>query len=227
MHILLIEDDITLNRNISEALKAENYSVFSLYDGSLVERKTKKEYFDCIILDVNLPGKNGFELCKEIRKYNTETPVIFLTAFADIDDKIEGFNAGADDYITKPFFMRELIIRIDNLIKRQTSKSTKNTSTPIYYDDIILDIPQKKVFRNGVEVILTPREYNILLKLMQHADEIVSKNELIKAIWGQSLDFNTNTIEVYINFLRNKLDKPFGKNTIKTKIGYGYYLQAE
>lgn len=228
MNILLVEDDLTLNKNITGALEAEGFTVFSLYDGSLMDRKTKKENFDCVILDVNLPGKNGFELCKEFRKFNTGTPVILLTAFADLEDKVTGFDSGADDYLTKPFFMRELILRVKNLVKRGKSMSG-NHSTPdmIYFDDITMQLSQKKVFRKDTEILLTPREYNILLKLMQHPNEIISKNDLIKSIWGQSLDFNTNTIEVYINFLRNKLDKPFDKNTIKTKIGYGYYLEAE
>lgn len=227
MNILLVEDDITLNRNITEALQAENHVVLSLFDGSLMERKIKKEHFHCIILDVNLPGRNGFELCKELRKANILTPVIFLTAFADLEDKIDGFNAGADDYLTKPFFMRELILRIDNLYKRQSNKIARSSADLLHYDDITIHTLQKKVIRDGKEIILTPREYNILLKLIESPDEIVSKSDLVKSIWGQSIDFNTNTIEVYINFLRNKLDKPFGKNTIKTKIGYGYYLHAE
>ncbi len=226
MNILLVEDDLTLNKNIIEALTAEQFSVFSLYGGSLMERKTKKENFDCVILDVNLPGKNGFELCKEFRKYNTDTPVIMLTAFADLEDKVTGFNAGADDYLTKPFFMRELVLRVKNLVKRKKTSSSVSSET-ICFNDITVQTVQKKVFRSGTEITLTPREYNILLQLIQHPNEIISKNDLIKSIWGQSLDFNTNTIEVYINFIRNKLDKPFGKNTIKTKIGYGYYLDAE
>lgn len=225
MNILLVEDDLTLNKNISEALKAEGFSVFSLYDGSLMERKIKKENFDCVVLDVNLPGKNGFELCKAFRKIDNTTPVILLTAFADLDDKVTGFNAGADDYLTKPFFMRELLLRVKNLVKRNKRAGTTSPET-LSFDDITLQTDQKKVFRNGTEISLTPREYNILLQLLQHPNEIISKKDLIKSIWGQSVDFNTNTIEVYINFLRNKLDKPFGKNTIKTKIGYGYYLDV-
>lgn len=226
MNILLIEDDLTLNKNITEALKAEGFSVFSLFDGSLMERKTKKERFDCVILDVNLPGRNGFELCAEFRNIDTETPVLLLTAFADLEDKVTGFNAGADDYLTKPFFMRELLLRVENLVKR-VKRTNNNPAQLLSFDDITLHTAQKKVYRNGIEISLTPREYNILLQLLQHPNEIISKTDLIQSIWGTSLGFNTNTIEVYINFLRNKLDKPFGKHTIKTKIGYGYYLDTE
>jgi|SRR5690606_27194723 DNA-binding response OmpR family regulator len=224
MKILLIEDDKILNDNIAQALQAEGYTVFALFDGTLMERKTKKEKFDCVILDVNLPGINGFELCKQLRTYDLVTPVIMLTAFSELEDKINGFNAGADDYLSKPFFMRELILRVRNLIKRSTQSGQTSTQQNLYFDDIVLNTAQKKVFRNQIEIELTPREFNILYHLMQKPHEVISKKELVSLIWGQAVDFNTNTIEVYINFLRNKLDKPFGKNTIKTKIGYGYYL---
>ena len=225
MNILLIEDDQTLNQNISGALKAEAINTVSVYDGMLAERMLKRQSFDCIVLDVNLPGKNGFDLCRDFRQYNTRTPVIMLTAFSELDDKVQGFNCGADDYLTKPFFMRELLLRINVLVKRRSSSN--ENPTVISVDDIVIDTKTKNVTRQGHTITLTPREYQILLKLLENKDEIVSKNDLITEIWGRTLDANTNTIEVYINFLRNKLDKPFGKNSIKTKVGYGYYLDTE
>lgn len=225
MNVLLVEDDQTLNQNISDALKAEAINTTSLYDGLLADRMLKRSVFDCVIMDVNLPGKNGFDLCKAFRQYNTRTPVIMLTAFSELDDKVQGFNCGADDYLTKPFFMRELLLRVNALIKRRNSSNDINEI--ITAGDINIDTKTKKVTRQGQPILLTPREYQILLKLSENKGEIVSKNNLIAEIWGKSFDANTNTIEVYINFLRNKIDKPFGKNTIKTKIGYGYYLDAE
>jgi DNA-binding response OmpR family regulator len=226
MKVLIIEDDHTLNKNISEALKAENYDVTSLFDGALAERIIKRETFDCIILDINLPGKNGFELCKEFRNSNLDTPVIMLTAFSELEDKIQGFECGADDYLTKPFFMRELLLRVNALIKRK-GKNTNNNESVFTFDDITLNDATKTVFRQGKEISLTPREYQILFKLIQQPGEVVAKADLVKEIWGNSFDANTNTIEVYINFLRNKLDKPFHKNTIKTKVGFGYYLDTK
>lgn len=223
MKILLIEDDLTLNQNIAEALKAESFNVVALYDGALAARVMKKESFDCIVMDVNLPGTNGFDLCKDFRTYNTHTPVIFLTAFSELDDKVLGYNNGADDYLTKPFFMRELVLRIHSLVKR--SQTTTIQSKVIVADDLIIDTRTKKVTRQGEEVLLTPREYQILIKICENKGEVVSKTELIEEIWGKSFDANTNTIEVYINFLRNKIDKPFNKNNIKTKVGYGYYFE--
>lgn len=227
MRILVIEDETTLNKNISEALLAESYTVESVFEGFLAERFLKKETFDCIVMDINLPKKNGYDLCKEFRTYNTHTPVLMLTAFDELEDKIKGFDSGADDYLTKPFFMKELILRINSLIKRSQKKSENNFKETINVLDISINTAQKKVTRQNQEIQLTPREYQILIKLSKNQGEIVSKNELITEIWGTSLDVNTNTIEVYVNFLRNKIDKPFGKNTIKTKIGYGYYLDVE
>ncbi len=228
MKVLIIEDDPTLGKNISEALMAEKLNTESVYDGLLAERILKKNDFDCIVMDINLPGKSGFDLCKDFRRYNTSTPVIMLTAFGELEDKVQGFDCGADDYLTKPFYMRELILRINSLIRRnkQSNAATANDSI-LVADDITLNDAQKKVFRQGQEISLTPREYQILWRLMEKKGELISKADLIKEIWGSSFGANTNTIEVYVNFLRNKLDKPYAKNTIKTKVGYGYYLDVK
>jgi DNA-binding response OmpR family regulator len=228
MKILIIEDDPIINGNIKDVLIAENFVVENVYDGILADRILKKEVFDCVIMDINLPGKTGYDLCREFRKYNSQTPVIMLTAFDELEDKVKGFDAGADDYLTKPFFMRELIIRINTLIKRSKQNFTENKENNLIISgDITIQQNQKKVFRQEQEIILTLREYQILKKLCETKGEIVSKKELITEIWGGSFDANTNTVEVYVNFLRNKLDKPFGKNSIKTKVGYGYYLEVE
>lgn len=226
MNVLLIEDDQTLSQNIADALKAEQLNVQTIFDGLLAERAIKKGNYDCIIMDVNLPGKNGFDLCKDLRVYDNQTPVIMLTAFAELEDKVQGFDCGADDYLTKPFFMRELIMRVNTLIKRHKSNGSRESGRTITAGDIAINDVQKKVSRQGKEINLTPREYQILYKLAENNGEIISKADLIKEIWGSSFDSNTNTIEVYINFLRNKLDKPFGKNSIKTKVGFGYYLEV-
>jgi len=228
MKVLIIEDDPTLSKNINEALKAENLITECVYDGLLASRILKKNDFDCIVLDINLPGKNGFDVCKDFRTHNRNTPVIMLTAFSELEDKVQGFDCGANDYLTKPFYMRELILRVNSLINRNNKNNTENTNNNILVaDDITLNDALKKVHRQNIEISLTPREYQIIHRLMKKNGEIVSKAELIKEIWGSSFDANTNTIEVYISFLRNKLDKPFAKNTIKTKVGYGYYLDIK
>jgi len=194
----------------------------------LAERLLKKETFDCIIMDINLPGKTGYDLCRNFRNHNTETPVLMLTAFSELEDKVKGFDCGADDYLTKPFYMRELILRINSLVKRsRNGKTNPQNSETIIAGDLTIHPLQKKVFRQEKEIALTPREYQILVKLCENPGNIISKNELITEIWGSSFDANTNTIEVYINFLRNKIDRPFGKNNLKTKVGYGYYFETE
>jgi DNA-binding response OmpR family regulator len=224
MKILIIEDDPTLNKNIKEALIAEGYNAESVFDGLLAERLLKKEEYDCIIMDINLPGKNGFDICKDFRQYNKNTPVIILTAFGELEDKVQGYTCGADDYLTKPFYMRELLLRVNALLKRNANTTTNAKKEIITCGDILINLTSKKVTRQEKEILLTPREFQILIKLIENKGELISKAELIKEIWGSIVDANTNTIEVYINFLRNKVDKPFGKNSIKTKVGYGYYF---
>lgn len=225
MEILLIEDDPVLNANVCHALKSEGYNPIPFYDGLLAEKTLRQDQYDCIILDINLPGKNGFDVCQEFRKYNSHTPVIILSAFSELEDKIKGFQSGADDYLSKPFFMRELILRVNSLMKRSSLK--QEVLQKIMIGDLVIDLEKNLVEKKGQEIELTPREFQILKKLAQTPGEIVMKKELIQEIWGKSMDANTNTIEVYINFLRNKIDKPFDSQTIKTKVGYGYYLDFE
>ncbi len=224
--VLIVEDDPELNRNIKEALLAENMDVEAVYDGLLAERMLNNQEFDCIILDINLPGKTGFDISQDFRKHNTSTPILMLSAFGELDDKVKGYDLGADDYLTKPFYMRELIMRINSLIKRNRNQShTRNEQSILIFGDLTLQKNIQKITRQGVEVSLTPREYQILVKLLDAQGEWVAKRQLVQEIWGKSFDANTNTIEVYINFLRKKIDKPFGKESIKTKVGYGYYFE--
>ncbi|MBC9797615.1 response regulator transcription factor [Sinomicrobium weinanense] len=224
--ILLIEDDPALNNNIKEAISSEGMEVDTVFDGTLAERILRKKQFDCVVLDINLPGQNGYEVCKNFREYNTVTPVLMLTAFGELEDKVKGFDRGADDYLTKPFYMRELLLRINALIKRgENDKKARGRKEVVSAGDITIHPGRKRVTRQGREISLTPREYQVLAKLVGSGGEVVSKKELVKEIWGNSFDGNTNTIEVYINFLRNKVDKPFGKDSIKTKVGYGYYFE--
>jgi DNA-binding response OmpR family regulator len=223
--ILVIEDDPTISQNIKTALEAEGFEVATVFDGLLAERLLKKNDLNCVVLDIDLPGKNGYDLCRDFRKFNTVTPVIILTAFDDLEDKVQGYDGGADDYLTKPFYMKELILRIQSLLKRNSSTNPTTGSETVLSGDLVIYPMQKKVMRQNKEVMLTPREYQILLMLVQAKGELVLKKSLIEEIWGSSFDANTNTIEVYINFLRKKIDKPFGKDSIKTKIGFGYYFE--
>jgi len=221
--VLLVEDDPVLNRNIRDALVQERIEVEPVSDGVVASGMLLNTTWDIVVLDVNLPGKNGFQVCRDFRLHNTHTPVLILTAFNDLDDKVEGFRCGADDYLTKPLFMQKLVLRIRALVKR-----SRNTNEPsqskLEADGLVIDKVAKTVQRDGVDIVLTPREYQILVRLIEAEGAPVSKKELIREIWGSAIDANTNTIEVYINFLRNKVDRPFGKESIKTKIGYGYFF---
>lgn len=224
--ILVIEDDPTISQNIKTALEAEGFEVITVFDGLLAERLLKKNELSCVVLDIDLPGKNGYDVCRDFRKFDTHTPIIMLTAFDDLEDKVHGYDGGADDYLTKPFYMKELILRIQALLKRNHTKPDIGGETLIA-GDIVIHPNQKKVLRQNKEVSLTPREYQILVRLVQAKGELVLKKSLIEEIWGSLFDANTNTIEVYINFLRKKIDKPFGKDSIKTKIGFGYYFDEK
>ena len=225
--ILVIEDDPTISQNIKTALEAEGFEVVTVFDGLLAERLLRKNDLSCVLLDIDLPGKNGYDICRDLRKHDTNTPVIMLTAFDDLEDKVQGYDCGADDYLTKPFYMKELVLRIQALLKRNHSVKGENGNETIVAGDIVIQPAQKKVLRQDKEIVLTPREYQILVRLVQAKGELVLKKSLIEEIWGTSFDANTNTIEVYINFLRKKIDKPFGKDSIKTKVGFGYYFDEK
>lgn len=228
MNVLIIEDDPDLNANIKKALEAENFFVETAFDGKIGLKLLSQKEYDCVILDINLPYMNGFEICKNFRTFNQHTPIIMLSALGELEDKIEGYAKGADDYLTKPFYMKELVLKVNVLIKRNALKSSQPAVDNILkYDDITLNKSQKKVFRNQQEIELTFREYQIIEMLMEQKGEVLSKKKMLQEIWNTSADSNSNTIEVYVNFLRNKLDKPFGKSTIKTKVGFGYYLDHE
>lgn len=227
--ILLIEDDPTLAANIRTELLDQGYFIDIAYDGDLGSKLLLKNGYNCIVMDVNLPHRNGFELCKEFRTYNTHTPVLMLTAFDEVEDKLTGFESGADDYLTKPFYTKELIARLKVLLRRnQTTLHTHNADDNLLrIDDLQIDTDKKKVSRNNIGIELSRREYQILVLLAQAKGNSVSKQDLLKNVWGSTFEASTNTVEVFINFLRNKIDKPFQHKLIKTRIGYGYYLDAE
>ncbi|WP_186758585.1 response regulator transcription factor [Echinicola salinicaeni] len=227
--ILIVEDDAELSKNIADTLTVEGFEVVPVFDGLIASKLLRREAFHCVLMDVNLPGWNGFELCKHFRKFDPHTPVLMLTAFNELEDKVMGYEAGADDYLTKPFYMQELLMKIRALVKRGIGSKTAVENNFLVIGELQLDKNRKEVTQEGKVIDLTPREYQVLESLMEANGNPVSKKELIQKIWGTSIDISssTNTIEVYINFLRNKIDKPFGKSAIRTKIGYGYYYKQE
>jgi DNA-binding response OmpR family regulator len=226
MRILLVEDDVNLSQDLHKQLVNDGFVVDTCFDGLLAEKMIARNDYQCILLDINIPGKNGLEVCLSIRKKEITIPVIMITSFGELDDKIQGFDCGADDYLAKPFYYKELLARIKVATKR--NQGTENRITDKFMlADLVLDYHKKKVFRSGVEIKLTLREFELLKALAIANGNPVSKQYLLENIWGTTYGVNTNTIEVFINFIRNKIDKEHTVKLIKTKVGFGYYLAAD
>ncbi|MBX2913854.1 MAG: response regulator transcription factor [Cyclobacteriaceae bacterium] len=221
-HILIAEDDPNIASDLKLQFQREGFEAEIVFDGSLAEKIILRKSFDCIILDINMPGKNGLEICKGIRQQKVTTPVLMLTAFGEVEDKVLGFDSGADDYLTKPFFFKELLARVKALLKRRTTQP--ETPHVIQVDTLVIDLTAKTVTRNETPVKLTAREFEILTTLAAAKGSVVSKKDLIRKIWGTVVEVNTNTIEVFINSLRNKIDKHQPIKLIHTRPGFGYFL---
>ena len=221
--ILLAEDEPKLSQVIQEELSRRGFPTDVAYDGQVAEKLFKQNQYSLILLDINLPYKNGLALCKEFRLINTTVPIIMLTALGEIQDKMDAFNLGADDYIVKPFHFDELFARI------KVSKKRTDVPEPqllnITIEDLNIDFITKTVTRSGKEIPLTAKEFALLVLLAQNKGKVISKQEILEKVWDLSFDTGTNTIEVYISFLRNKIDKPFDEKLIQTKPGFGYFIK--
>jgi two-component system, OmpR family, copper resistance phosphate regulon response regulator CusR len=180
--------------------------------------------FNLIILDVIIPGINGLELCKKIRNANIKTPVLMLTSLDTVEDKVAGFDCGADDYLVKPFNFKELLARIKALTRRHTET---NIAPTLKISDLELDTVTKKVIRNKQEIKLTSKEYAILELMLSNVGKVFERIEIAEKIWGFSFNTGTNVIDVHINSLRNKIDKDFSPKLIHTMVGFGYVLKEE
>ena len=220
--ILLIEDEIKLGKIIREELSSNGYQTDIAVDGLEASRLFEKESYSLVLLDINLPYKDGYTLCKEFREQNKKIPIIMLTAAGEIHDKVEAFNIGADDYIVKPFHFSELFARIKVFLKRSEVPAA---SDKIVVEDMEINFLNKTVTRNGANINLTAKEFTLLVLLARNKDRVISKQEILEKVWDLSFDTGTNTIEVYISFLRNKIDKPFEHKLIHTKPGFGYYIK--
>ncbi|WP_315819666.1 response regulator transcription factor [Paraflavitalea speifideaquila] len=179
--------------------------------------------FDLVILDINLPGMNGYELCKEIRKRDERIPVVMLTALSATEDKIEGFDAGADDYIVKPFDFKELLVRIRALLKRIYQNVP--TGNMLKVADLVMNLDSKEVTRAEKPISLTAKEFQLLEYLVRNKNRVVSRADIALNVWDIDFDTKTNVIDVYVNFLRKKLDKDFDSKLIHTQVGMGYILK--
>ena len=221
--ILLAEDEPKLSQVIQEELIRLSYQVDVAYDGVVAEKLFKQHAYSLVLLDINLPYKNGLTLCKEFRDQNSRIPIIMLTALGEIQDKIDAFNLGADDYIVKPFHFDELFARIKVFLKR--AEANTETGEKIQVGDLEIDMENKTVNRSGKNINLTAKEFALLVLLSRNKGKVISKQEILEKVWDLSFDTGTNTIEVYISFLRNKIDKPFDTKLIHTKPGFGYYVR--
>ncbi|MGC8749292.1 response regulator transcription factor [Hydrotalea sp.] len=221
--ILLAEDEPKLGQVIQEELTRLDYRVDLAYDGLVAEKLFAEHNYALILLDINLPYKNGFALCKQFRETNKKVPIIMLTALGEIQDKMDAFNLGADDYIVKPFHFDELNARIKVALKH--AETIEEVFENIEIGDLTIDFSTKMVTRAGVEIPLTAKEFSLLALLARNRGKVISKQQILEKVWDLSFDTGTNTIEVYISFLRNKIDKPFNDKLIHTKPGFGYYIK--
>jgi two-component system, OmpR family, copper resistance phosphate regulon response regulator CusR len=220
--ILLVEDEAKLGPIIRDELRRQGYLVDLAIDGKEAEEAFQNKLYSIVLLDVNLPYKSGLELCKEFRAANKTIPIIMLTAIGQIQDKVEAFDLGADDYLVKPFHFEELFVRVKALLKR-TDKGHEDEK--IIVDDLTIDMKNKSVVRAGMNINLTAKEFTLLTLLARNRERVISKQEILEKVWDLTFDTGTNTIEVYISFLRNKIDKPFEQKLIHTKPGFGYYIK--
>jgi two-component system copper resistance phosphate regulon response regulator CusR len=221
--ILLAEDEPKLSQVVQEELTRQGYNTDVAYDGNIAEKMFKQHTYSLVLLDINLPYKNGLALCKEFREINGKVPIIMLTALGELKDKMDAFNLGADDYIVKPFEFDELSARIKVFLKR--AENTIQVTDKIIVADMEIDMENKTVSRSGKNINLTAKEFALLVLLSKNKGKVISKTDILEKVWDLSFDTGTNTIEVYISFLRNKIDKPYETKLIHTKPGFGYYVR--
>lgn len=225
--ILIIEDEQRVADLLRRGLEEMGYLAFCAYDAEMGLRAFRSGQYDLVISDIILPNMNGFELVKEIKRHNKNTPVIMLTALGTTDDKLEGFDAGADDYMVKPFDIRELEARIRVLLKRIVSEDVSQPEKELVYADLQVDLLMKTVCRDNQEIRLTPKEFNLLIYMMRNPERVLSRAEIAEKVWDTHFDTGTNFIDVYINYLRKKIDRDFERKLIHTKPGMGFILYSE
>ena len=223
--VLIIEDDQRIAQTISKGLSEKDFETAVAFDGKIGLKMAQSGDFDLVLLDLNLPELNGYQVAKTLRLTNENIPIIMLTALGETEDKIEGFESGADDYMVKPFDFRELLARINSLLKRkQVIKSDENE---LVIANLTMNLDAKTIHRDNTAIQLTPKEFGLLEFLIRNKNKVVSKSEIAEAIWDQSSQQSLNVIEVYINFLRKKIDKEFEPKLIHTKSGMGYVLKVD
>ncbi|HLI15090.1 MAG TPA: response regulator transcription factor [Acidimicrobiales bacterium] len=221
MRVLVVEDDARMAHLLRRGLLEEGYVVDLASDGPEGLWYATESPFDAIVLDVLLPGFDGFELCRKLRANGVWSPVLMLTARAEVRDRVTGLDAGADDYLTKPFSFVELAARLRALTRR----GQPERPTVLEVGDLRLDPAAHRVWRGGVEVALTPKEFALLSLLMAHPGEALTRTRIIESVWDFAYDGTSNVVDLYVGYLRRKLDRPFGRDDIETVRGVGYRLR--
>lgn len=222
MRILVIEDEPKVSSFIKQGLEEQAYQVDVAYDGLMGKKLAFKNRYDVILLDVIIPYQNGVDLCQELRTKGLQTPILMLTALGTTEDKVSGFDSGADDYLVKPFEFQELLARIKALTKRGSGPA--QTSNTLQVADLIMDMNKKIATRAGQKINLTAKEFALLEYMMRNKGRVLSRNEIAEKVWDIHFDTGTNMVDVYINFLRKKIDKEHTDKLIHTRTGMGYIL---
>ena len=225
MKILIIEDEAPVVSFIRRGLIEAGHDVIVAMDGNTGFQMAQSEEINAVLLDVMLPGMNGIELCRKMRENKITTPVIMLTALGMTENIVNGLNNGADDYLVKPFKFAELLARLTAVTRREKVPPVENTVMKM--EDIVLDTRSKITTRNNIKVDLTATEYKLLEFMMKHEGRVLSRAELLENVWDVHFDMNTNVVDVYINYLRKKIDKNHGKKLIHTVVGMGYVMRSE
>jgi two-component system copper resistance phosphate regulon response regulator CusR len=224
MKILVIEDEVKTIQLIRQGLEEQQWEVDIAYDGAMGFQLATRQVYALIISDIILPGMNGLDLCRKLREVGVASPILLLTALDTTDDKIEGLDAGADDYLAKPFEFKELMARVRALTRRSTG--IVHTANMLKVADLEMDLDTKTVIRAGQEITLTAKEFGLLEYFIRNQGRVISKAELAEKIWDVTFDTGTNVIEVYVNFLRKKIDRDFEPKLLHTQIGMGYVLKV-
>ena len=225
MKILIIEDEPKVSSFIKKGLEEQGYETHSVYDGQMGKSVAINQYFDIVLLDIIIPYINGIDLCRQIKEAKPNLPVLMLTALGTTEDKVSGFDAGADDYLVKPFEFRELLARIKALTKR--SSGITETSKTLKVADLELNLDKKTARRNEKTIKLTAKEFALLEYFMRNKGRVVSRVDIVEKVWDIHFDTGTNVVDVYVNILRNKIDKDFPVKLIHTRIGMGYMFNEE
>lgn len=226
--LLFVEDEPKVAASLQKGLEENGFEVHIAPDGAVGRYMASQQAYDLILLDINLPYVNGFEVCRSIRAGSSQVPIIMLTARGSVDEKISGFDAGADDYLVKPVDFRELLARIRVFLKRAASggNAALAESEVLRVADLELNTASQTVSRRGVPVALTAKEFALLEFLMRRNGRVVTRAEITEKVWDVNFDTGTNVVDVYINFLRKKIDRQFEPKLIHTRQGVGYFLKA-